>query len=502
MGTRFPVKPSLSGIDTTTGPSTSPDPPPIPSKSHERMRSIQPQSRKGTLLSPPDSSVFSNQNDNQTNGDVTITRSKRHGMVTPRGPEGAAQARALSPSALQEAFSGVLSRPHSRTGSNVSTASIASENILATAKLIYTMASDMSKKLNEMRPMLEWQNQTRLKIQIENDIRTASGRIDILGRYLRRAQSQNSQPGTQRPTFLIRPVMDVLATISQFSRDMSQCSVPFCRASTYDAYRSTFWDVQKDTWDIHVSNTKMSEAIQSANHSRQTSTSSQYKQITYGDTIRPQISTAVFDIRNQPRNGLIPSPTGSNYSTVMHQSQNPSITTSFSPIPPGINHSEYTAPVPILNSDGSYMSNSRQEYDNDPLWTDIYQSFRLLCERANEGLPKIQKHYFGERQKAVRMYDQDHEAVRQLGSLVARSNGLVEVANRLTLKLDSVRPTDKSIRQSLEFWHLCRTIILVSMMRLFHNAILITLRNGQDMSTKLEPSPPCLLASTPKSSQS
>jgi hypothetical protein len=472
FGNRFPVRPSQSGIDTIViAPSTSPEPaPPIPIKSHERMKSVQTQPQaqpqtqpvKNSLLSPPDLIGLSDRSalENSTGNDGPTIRPKRHGMVTPRGPEGAAQALALSPSALQEAFSNMSSRSHSRAGSNVSTASIATESILETSKLIYTIANDLSKKLNGMRPILEWQSQAQLKTQVELDLRSGASRIDILGRYLRRAQQESSQPSAQRPSYLLRPVIDCLSSISQFSRSLSQCSGSFCRASSYDTYKASFWEVQKETWDMYVANARMSDVIHLASHSRQTSTASQYRQAGYGETIRPTLVTAVFDTRyQQSRNGLIPSPTALTYSRPMHQSQSSSISTNFSPIVGA--STGFTSTGPSLNPDGGYIDESRPELDNDLLWDSIFQSLQILCERANEGLPKIQMHYFGERQKALRIYDQDHETVRQLSSLVARSNNLVDVANRLTLKLDSVKLTDKSIRQSLEFWQLVRNMILV-----------------------------------------
>jgi hypothetical protein len=470
FGNRFPVRPSQSGIDTVViAPSTSPEPaPPIPIKSHERMKSVQTQSQsqnpplKTSLLSPPDPIGLSDRlnPDNPNGNDGPAIRPKRHGMVTPRGPEGAAQALALSPSALQEAFSNMSSRPHSRAGSNVSTASIATESILETSRLIYNIANELSKKLHGMRPILEWQNQAQLKNQIEVDLRVGSSRIDNLGRYLRRAQQEGALASTQRPSYLLRPVMECLSSMSQFSRFLTQCSGPFCRTSSYETYKASFWEVQKGTWDIYVANARMSEAIRSANHSRQTSTSSQYRQAGYGETIRPALVTAVFDARyQQSRNGLIPSPIAPSYSRPMHQSQSSSISTNFSPIVGA--STGFIATAPTLNPDGIYMDESRPEVDNDLLWDSIFQSLRSLCERANDGLPKIQMHYYGERQKALRIYDQDHETVRQLSSLVARSNNLVDVANRLTLKLDSVKLADKNIRQSLEFWQLVRNMILV-----------------------------------------
>jgi hypothetical protein len=411
-----------------------------------------------SLLSPPDPNITSDRNGSD---DVTI-RTKRHGMVTPRGPEGAAQTLALSPSTLQEAFSSVNSRPHSRAGSNASTSSIATESIVDTSRLIYNTANELSKRLNSMRPMLEWQNQVQLKAQVELDLRTASSRIDILGRYLRRAQQDSGQVNSPRPSYLLRPVMDCLASISQFSRDLSQCSSLFCRTSSHEAYKTTFWEVQKDAWDIFVANSKMSDAIRSANHSRQTSTSSQYKQNAYGDTIRPTIATSMFDIRQQPRNGLIPSPTGSSYSGNAHKSQNPSLSNVFSPIPAtAINAASYNPVMSGLAPDGSYIDESRRDIDIDPLWDSIYHSLKILCERANESLPKIQNHFFYERQKAIRVYDQDHEVVRQLSSLVARSNSLVDVVTRLTSKMENFKSNDRSIRQSMEFWQLTRTLTLV-----------------------------------------
>jgi hypothetical protein len=464
FGTRFPVKPSLSGIDSAAVPSTSPEPPPpIPNRSHERMKSMQtqpqPQPRKPTLLSPPDPNAIPE----RTGIDDVTVRPKRHGMVTPRGAEGAAQQLALSPSALQEAFSSVDSRPHSRTGSNVSTASVATENILELSKLVYNAANELSKRLNSQRPMLEWQNQVQLKAQVELDLRTGSSRIDILGRYLGRAQQESGQPLGRRPTYLVKPVMECLASVSQFSRSLGQCSASYCRTSNYETYKGAFWEVQKDAWEVFIANSKFSDAIRSVNHSRQTSTSSQYRHGRYGDPIRPTVITSMFDVRNQPsRNGLNPSPTNLAYSGSMHQSQNPSLSSNiFSPIPSSAVLHQTTFNSSVGGRDGTYSDESRQDIDNNLLWDMICQALKILCERAIEGLPRIQRHYYNERQKAIRIYDQDHEIVRQLSSLVARTNQLIDVANQLNIRLENVKSTDKSMRQSMEFWQLVRTLIMV-----------------------------------------
>jgi hypothetical protein len=386
----------------------------------------------------------------QNSGDLSF-RSKRHGMVTPRGLEGAA----LSPTALQEAFGG-FSQPHSRTTSNVSTASVTTNSILETSKLIFTTAGDLSRRLNSMRPMLEWQNQTTLKNQVELDLRIASSRIDILGRTLRRAQKEMGVSNSQRPSYILRPVIECLRSISQFAKCLGQCSIAFTRSSNYDNYKVTFWEIQKDTWDLYIANTKLSDSIRSATHSRTTSTSSHYKQISYE---RPNIAAAFGHSRNAPSrngNGYSSSPNGSSYTS--HRSQSSTTSNPFSP--PAI-PSQYVPPVPNLVTEGMYLEDSRSDPQIDALWTGFYQSLKTLCDRATEGLPKIQKHYYEQRQRAVKMYEQDHEAVRQLGSLVARSSLLVDVANRLSAKLESVSASDKAIRQSMEFWQLCRTIILV-----------------------------------------
>jgi hypothetical protein len=105
---------------------------------------------------------------------------------------------------------------------------------------------------------------------------------------------------------------------------------------------------------------------------------------------------------------------------------------------------------------------SRQEAANDALWDVVYASLRAVCDRANTELPKIQQHYYGERQKAVRMYDPEHEVVRILGGLVWRTTNLIDASNVLSRKLDTLRVTDKSIRHSPDFWQLCRNLLVVS----------------------------------------
>lgn len=86
-GTRFPVRPSISGLESLgILSSISPEAgatPSIPPRSHRRLRSNQPTIvRRTNLLSPPDGATRSTANGNEPS-DVTV-RPKRHGMVTPR----------------------------------------------------------------------------------------------------------------------------------------------------------------------------------------------------------------------------------------------------------------------------------------------------------------------------------------------------------------------------------------------------------------------------------
>jgi hypothetical protein len=123
-----------------------------------------------------------------------------------------------------------------------------------------------------------------------------------------------------------------------------------------------------------------------------------------------------------------------------------------------------------LELDGSYAMRDehlRQEAANDTIWESVIGSLRNLCDRANAGLPKIQSHYFAERQKALRLHDQDSEIVSQLGSFILRSTNLIEMTTALMKKIEAMRPNDRAVRHSLEFWQLCRNIIVVSIILLF-----------------------------------
>jgi hypothetical protein len=112
----------------------------------------------------------------------------------------------------------------------------------------------------------------------------------------------------------------------------------------------------------------------------------------------------------------------------------------------------------------------RQEMANDPIWESIIGSLWNLCDRANEGLPKIHAHYSAELEKAKYaaeldkakyQHDPQSDIVRQLASLVTRSSTMIETTTALTKKIEHMRPGDRTVRHSLEFWHLCRNIILV-----------------------------------------
>jgi hypothetical protein len=447
----------MGGMDSILMPSTSPEPPPIPVRNHERMRSIQQaQHRQGSLLSPPDP----NGAGYDAGGDVTI-RPKRHGIVTPRGPEGAAQASAFSPSALQEAFNNYGSRPASRAGSNTSL-SVPPVQAGDMSRLIYAMTSDLSKQLVNMRPLIEYHSQPDLKAQAEHELRAAGRRHDILGRCLRR-----SQAGQTKQSFIARPALECLASIAHFSRIMSQTAVLVSRTQSHDSIRTAFWAIQKDAWEMYVTNSKTIETVKSATHSRQTSTSS-FRGHAYADSRGPM--TSIFDPRFQHRPGQNSSPTNSNFSGHTMQTPSLSFSNTFSPLQP---LSTFKRPTPILAPDGSYMMRDedlRQEMANDPIWESIIGSLWNLCDRANEGLPKIHAHYSAELEKAKYaaeldkakyQHDPQSDIVRQLASLVTRSSTMIETTTALTKKIEHMRPGDRTVRHSLEFWHLCRNIILV-----------------------------------------
>jgi hypothetical protein len=486
---RFPVKPSMGGMDSMLMPSTSPDPPPIPVRNHERMRSIQQmQARKPSLLSPPDLNGVAY---TDAGGDVTI-RPKRHGIITPRGPEGVAQASAFSPSALQEAFSNYGSRPASRAGSNTSL-SMPPDQVGDISRLVFAMTGDLSKQLNNLRPLIEYHAQADLKTQAELELRTASRRYDILSRCLRR-----SQAGQTKQSFLMRPALDCLASISHLARIMSQASMMVSRTQPHESIRTSFWMLHKDTWEVYLTNSKTMEAVKSATHSRQTSASS-FRNHAYADSRGPM--TSIFDPRFQHRSGQNSSPTNSHFPGISLPTPNLSFSSTFSPLQPVT--STFARPMPILAPDGSYIMRDedlRQEIANDAIWESVIGSLRNLCDRANEGLPKIQSHYYAEYDKARHLHDQESEIMRQLSSLVTRSSNMIEITTALTKKIENMRPNDRTVRHSLEFWQLCRNIILVRIilwLRAFANA----LRNGLGTSTARGRCGTSRLPSTPRSSR-
>ena len=105
-GTRFPVRPSISGLENLGIPSSiSPETlitPSIPLRSHRRPRSNQPSMiRRPNLLPAPENLDRSTSNGDGPN-DITV-RSKRHGMVTPRIAEsGSLEQTLLEPLTTEE----------------------------------------------------------------------------------------------------------------------------------------------------------------------------------------------------------------------------------------------------------------------------------------------------------------------------------------------------------------------------------------------------------------
>jgi hypothetical protein len=461
-GTRFPVKPSLSGLDTASLPSTSPEPPPpIPVRSHQRIISNQStHSRRPTLLSPPDADL--DRAYTEFGLDVTVRPNpKRHGIITPRGPEGAAQTFAMSPSALQDTFSNMGSAPHSRTGSGSS--AIVMESFVETVKLVHSTLAELCGQLNSICPLLEYQNQISLKSRVELELRNATSSADLLSRGLRRTVGPNSS----KVGFLHRSVLDCLASTSHLSRLLSRNVWIYIQQSPRESFRALFWDVQKDGWEMFIAISHMSNNAQSPTHYRQTSNSSRFNQVlSYGGSTRNASVNSSFDSRLMtPRNGLSPSPTLTG-STIL-SSTSTSFGNAFSPIGPSLSSNpSFNRSVLSIATDGSAATRedeSRQEAANDSLWDTVYASLRTVCDRANNELPKIQKHYYNERQKAVLVYDPEHEVVRLLGGLVWRTTNLIDASEKLSKRLDTLRVNDRSVRHSSEFWQLCRNLLVVSM---------------------------------------
>ncbi|KAF2672865.1 hypothetical protein BT63DRAFT_450889 [Microthyrium microscopicum] len=458
IGTRFPVRPSISGLDSMLMPSvpslsTSPEPPPIPTRSHERIRSNQTVQLRGkaSLLSPPDPSMpLSAQSSFHEFGSDITARKKRHGIITPRGPEGMAQQMALSPSALQEAFSNIGSRPASRAGSAVSSSSFTNEKMIDTTRVVYHAALDLYRRMNSISRLPEVQNQPTLKAQVEFELKAANTHTNALTNALGRSPKESNQGVPQR--YLIRPMIDVLSSMASLSRLLSQTASIYCRSCTQDSFRYTFWNSQRDTWEIYVANFGMSDAIKSVNHSRQTSTSSQYLQPFQPETARLRPSPLSYQSRPPGRNGYTTSPTGSAYSGVTLPANMSNV---FSPTT--------SVNTVTFSQDPSFSlreEDLRQEVQNDGLWEEVCRLLHILCDTALENLPKVLAHYRSERQKLLRQYDADNDFVKSLGSLSNRCAGLIELTNALARRMEALIPNDRVVRHSLEFWSYPRIVFL------------------------------------------
>lgn len=466
MGTRFPVRPSMSGLDGMIQPSTSPDPPPIPTRSHERMRSTQISSsqKQPLLLSPPEPNMgFPRPLMSDSGSDVTV-RPKRHGIITPRGPEGAAQQMALSPSALHEAFNNNLgSRPSSRAGSTISNGSFKTDNIFDISRLVYNATLELYRRLHSMRSLIDVQNASTLKAQIDKELRLASVRMDNISKTNAKSQKQ---PSAAAPTLRhsVRQLIDLLGSMSNLSRLLSSIASIYCRSCTSESYRTTFWSSYKDTWEMFVMNSSMSEAMKTVSHSRQTSTSS-FKTIAshaeYG------LSTPGLGIDGRlglTRSTTMPSPSVSTFSSSGHPSSKTSVSGILSPLSTvqSVSHSRPGTSLGHGGHHGTSEDHMSHEIANDPIWERVNNVLRILCERANEGFPRIQQYYSQERQRALRSNEQDSETVRLLTSLTNRSNTLLAASNALRQRLDTMKTNDRSIRHSVDFWQIARTLVVVS----------------------------------------
>lgn len=455
MGTRFPVRPSLGGTDTMIIPTTktSQDPPPIPSKSHERMRSNQlPVSRKNTLLSPPEPNMTHLNNTFGQSGSEVTVRPKRHGMITPRGPEGAAQQMALSPSALQEAFSGFGSRPASRAGSARSTSSLTSDNIDATARIVHNVVGDLYRRLFPLQALIELQHKSHFKIGLEAELRAASLRADALQKAVSR--SPIDKTGTpQRHVF--KPLVDCLVSISNLSRLTVQITPLYFKTASPESFRQTFWNTQRDTWELYVANSLMGDMLASVTHSRQISTSSRY-----GRSLKRFDSDSLSLL-----SGLAPSPTGSSFLTataMANSNSSPHAMLASVPAPLSI-QPKPTVSFEVDNANRSTVNGPTRAGPNDELWERMRATLHEMSEVTVENLSKIKIHYQNERQKALHHVDQGQELAKRLGSLLQHCNVTIDAANSLGRQLENTNVNDQDMRHSLDFWAHTRTIFMVNL---------------------------------------
>jgi hypothetical protein len=435
------------------------------------MRSVQSgPTRKGNLLSPPEVALPTPTTAliGDTSNEVTI-RPKRHGIITPRGVEGAAQTLAMSPSALHEAFR-VDSRPHSRTGSANSNSSFVAENFLEAAKLVFNMLNDLSQRLNTIRPQLEGQHVPAIKTRIEVELNNANANSELLSRSMRRAQGDRQQAAS-RVHFLRKPIMDSLTSVSALSRLLSRNSWVFCH-SPPETYRSLFWEMQQDMWEVYIANDRLSKSSRSAVHSRNTSTSSRFNAQPNDYSRHAGALMPAFDRPFATRNGTAPSPTGSAYSGTTLQTAQSSFSSTFSPLMPEISpNMNFMRPAPSLTSDGPTVmrhEDLRQEAANDPQWEDVLHALRTVCNLMNEYVPIFRAHYFKQRQLAARNYHPEHDVVKELEGLVNNSAGLIDASGALTKKVSTLSMLgvniDRGVRHSPEFWQLCRALFMVSIL--------------------------------------
>jgi hypothetical protein len=414
-------------------------------------------------------------------GELAV-RPKRHGMITPRGPEGAAQAAVLSPNALQEAFSNMGSRPPSQAGSasHTATPKVTSESYIVPGETAYSKLNTVCKHANELRLTLD--SQTTLRQHVEQELRAASSRSDILGRNLLRAKKDSGQPSPALPAYLKSPIKDCCTSILTLARILSANTHLLVRQMPDDKYRDSFFGLQRDSWDTFTTNTRMVSEIKLGRHSRGTSVSSQPHGRSYHSAESSQSipMTSIFDPRTQSRNG--PSP-----SLMLDQSLGAPFGSAFSPYNQYGGKPPYSKPVALLGPDGTYIlreEDVRKEISYDPIWEMVYVALRDLCDRANDGLPKIQSYFNAERQKTARVAEPDSELIRQLASLFSRNNTLMDAALALDNRLESMRVNDRNIRHDLEFWQLCRNIIVVSTLAQTSGKA-NTHRNGLDLSIRL-----------------
>jgi len=484
-GTRFPVRPSISGLESLGIPSSiSPEALTAPSlqlRSHRRLRSNQPAMiRRPNLLSPPETIDRSVANGDEPN-DITV-RPKRHGMVTPRIAEPGVIEQALGePLATEEtiaeqsdesvvpddsisehsvtnATAQISPGRHLAKGDDARTQFLldyagepAALQLKMGAEIMHNMLSKLASEASNVIPSVHWGTQDELRFKMTkcvDDAMTAAEKLSdsMVGMDL--LSFDTARQTIAKPMWHVYQATEDVAT---FLRDNNDFLVD---NSSEVASQNLIWALWRTSIDLTGFGELLAQLAldPSSTYENQFAKYAKYSRQSHGE--REDEPTTLTDLPspNRPDSTNMETHDASFNSSIQNR---PRITRS--------SEQETTSTANIqqleqfLAEESAYLSNLQDEpfevpSEEDIKFGQIVAAQTIVVERCRETLPKAYEHLKAERDTHAYNYGEDHALTSSLSLLVARFENFMQAVQMLDQRLATINVNDKFQRTSKALW--------------------------------------------------